>query len=138
MCHGQKQLQDPRNFLSKNYKVRLCKITQANLPRIVRKKPQPVALTDDPLLYRDEKAYREALFRDFVRFCRDHDAFVVSVPWQSPAVVMVPLGDGETSRLEIALQQLPKYRVTQLPGPAARLSHGAFREMRRIAVTLWP
>ena len=108
-------------------------------PRVARKAKPKVALDDtEAHLVLPEKQYRELLFRDFVRFCRDHDAFVVSVPWQSPAVVMVPLGDGETSRLEIALQQLPKYRVTQLPGTAARLSHGAFREMRRIAVTLWP
>jgi hypothetical protein len=71
-------------------------------PRAVRKKPQPVALIDDPLLYRNEKAYREALFRDFVKFCREHGGFVVSQPWRSPATVLVPLGDGETSRLEIA------------------------------------
>jgi hypothetical protein len=108
-----------------------------NLPRIVRKKPQPVALIDDPLLYRDEKAYREALFRDFVRFCRDHGGFVISVPWQSPALVLVPLGDGETSRLEIALQQLPKYPFVKLPATAARLSHGVFETMRELEVHLW-
>ena len=106
-------------------------------PRAIRKKPQPAALTDDPLLYRSEKTYREQLFRDFVKFCRDHGGFVVSVPWQSPAVVQVPLGDGETSRLEIALQQLPKYRVVQLPGTAARLSHGVFETMRELEVRLW-
>jgi hypothetical protein len=109
-----------------------------NHPRVARKAKPKVALDDtEAHLVLPEKQYRELLFRDFVRFCRDHDAFVVSVPWQSPAVVQVPLGDGETSRLEIALQQLPKYRVVQLPGTAARLSHGVFETMRQIEVTLW-
>jgi hypothetical protein len=106
-------------------------------PRTVRKKPQPAALIDDPLLYRSEKAYREALFRDFVRFCREHGGVVISQPWRSPATVLVPLGDSETSRLEIALQQLPKYRVVKLPSTAARLSHGVFETMRELEVHLW-
>ena len=75
------------------------------------------------LLVASEKEYRETLFRDFVKFCRDHGGLVISVPWTSPALVLVPLGDGETSRLEIALQRLPKYRVVKLPSMAARLSH---------------
>jgi len=110
-------------------------------PRAVRKKAKPAPLLDDLdarlLMAADEKTYREILFRDFVKFCRDHDGFVVSQPWRSPAVVLVPLGDGETSRLEIALSCLPKYRVVKLPSTAARLSHGVFETMRQIEVQLW-
>jgi hypothetical protein len=108
-------------------------------PRPVRKAKPKVALDDaEAHLMLPEKQYRELLFRDFVRFCRDHDAFVVSVPWRSPVTVQVRLADGEPSRLEIALQQLPKYRVMKLPSTAARLSHGVFETMRQIEVRLWP
>jgi hypothetical protein len=107
-------------------------------PRVVRKK-KPVAVLDDDqarLMFADEKTFRETLFRDFVKFCREHDGVVISVPWQSPAIVLVPLG--EPSRLEIALSCLPKYPFVKLPSTAARLSHGVFYEMRQIAVRLWP
>jgi hypothetical protein len=83
-----------------------------------------------------EKQYRELLFRDFVKFCRDHGGVVVSVPWCSPAVVLVELG--ENSPLEIALQAVPRFKVTRLPNTAIRLSHGRFQEMREIEVRLWP
>jgi hypothetical protein len=110
-------------------------------PRLKRTKPKPAPLSDDAearlLLITNEKEYREILFRDFVKFCREHDGFVVSQPWHSPALVLVPLRDGETSRLEIALQRLPKYRVLKLPSTAARLSHGVSETMRQIEVTLW-
>src|SRR5215471_11458978 len=99
-------------------------------PRLKRAKPKPATLDDNELhLVLPEKQYRELLFRDFVRFCREHGGFVVSVPWQSPVTVQVRLADGEPSRLEIALQQLPKYRVVKLPSTAARLSHGIFETM---------
>jgi hypothetical protein len=106
-------------------------------PRVIRKK-KPVAVLDDDQarLTLPEKQYRELLFKEFVSFARQHDGVVISVPWRSPAVVLVPLG--EPSRLEIALSCLPKYPFVQLPGTAARLSHGAFSELRRIAVRLWP
>ena len=68
-------------------------------------------------------------------FCRDHGGFVVSQPWRSPAVVLVPLA--EPSPLEIALQRLPKFRYRVMPSTAARLSHGVFETMRQIEVTLW-
>ena len=104
-------------------------------PRL--KKPAPlVDEAEARLLVASEKEYREILFRDFVKFCRDRGGIVISQPWHSPAVVLVPLG--EPSRLEIALSCLPKYPFVQLPGTAARLSHGAFSELRRIAVRLWP
>jgi|SRR5262249_38403191 len=105
-------------------------------PLAVRKKPQPAALTDHPLLYRSEKAYREALFRDFVKFASSYGGVVISVPWCSPAVVLVELG--ENSPLEKALQAVPRFKVTRLPGTAIRLSHGRFRELRSISVVLWP
>jgi hypothetical protein len=107
-------------------------------PHLKRQAKPKVALDDiEAHLVLPEKEYRELLFRDFVKFCREHDAFVVSVPWRMPARVLVPLGDGETSRLEIALQQLPKYRVVKLPNTAARLSHGVFETMRELEVRLW-
>ena len=107
-------------------------------PRTVRKAKPKVALDDtEAHLVLPEKEFRQLVFASFVKFCRDHGGVVVSVPWQSPAVVQVPLGDGETSRLEIALSRLPKYRVVKLPAIAVRLSHGVFETMRQIEVTLW-
>jgi hypothetical protein len=109
-------------------------------PRLARRVKKPAPLVDEAaarLLCASEKEYRETLFADFCRFARSYGAFVVSVPWQSPALVLVPLGDGETSPLEIALQQLPKFRVTKLPATTTRLSHGVFEAMRQIEVTLW-
>jgi len=108
-------------------------------PRPVRKKLKPAPLIDETeaRLLLPEKQFREALFKDFVRFCHSHGGVVVSVPWTSPAVVLVPLGDGETSALEIALQQLPKYKVVKLPATVTRLSHGVFSEMHQIEVVLW-
>jgi hypothetical protein len=109
-------------------------------PRLARKAKKPAPLIDPVearLATASEKEYREILFRDFVKFCREHDAVVISQPWQSPAVVLVPLGDGETSRLEIAMLRLPKYRVTKLPATTTRLSHQIFETMRQLEVHLW-
>src|SRR5262249_31740903 len=103
-------------------------------PRLARKAKPKVALDDtEAHLLLPEKQYRELLWLDFCRFCRQHDAFVVSVPWRSPARVLVPLGDGQDSELEIALSCLPKYRVVKLPSTAARLSHRGFETMRGLA-----
>ena len=85
-------------------------------PRAVRKKPQPVALTDDPLLYRDEKTYRETLFRDFVRFCRDAGSWVVTPPFERRCRVLVPDGSPLLERLA----QLPRYPVATIPGISHR------------------
>jgi hypothetical protein len=96
-------------------------------PRPKRQKPKPVTLDDTEarLLVADEKTYRAELWLDFARFARSHGGIVISRPSASPVTVLVPLGDGETSALEIALQSLPKYPVTKLPSLAARLnSHG--------------
>jgi hypothetical protein len=110
-----------------------------NHPRIVRKKPQPIVLDDEAeaRLRMSEAEYRRELFRSFVKWAREHDGVVISQPWHSPALVLVPLGDGETSALEIALERLPKYKVTKLPATATRLSHGIFQTMRQIEVHLW-
>jgi hypothetical protein len=106
--------------------------------RIVRKKPELAVLDHvEARSVLPEKQYREMLWLDFCRFARSHDGIVISVPWRSPATVLVPLGNGETSRLEIALQQLPKYPVVKLPSTAVRLSHGVFETMRELEVHLW-
>ena len=108
-------------------------------PRVARKAKPRVALDDTEAHFLlPEKQYRELLFHDFVRFCRDHDGVVISVPWQSPAVVLVPLGDGQDSELEIALRNLRKYPVTKVPGTMTRLSHGIFETMRPTEIRLWP
>jgi hypothetical protein len=108
-------------------------------PRVARKAKPKVALDDNELhLVLPEKQYREQLFRSFVAFCREHDGVVISVPWRSPAVVLVPLGDGQDSELEIALRNLKKYPVTKVPGTMTRLSHGIFETMRPIEIRLWP
>jgi hypothetical protein len=111
-------------------------------PRLKRVKPKPAPLLDDLearlLMVTDEKTYRETLFRDFVKFCREHDGVVVSVPWQSPARVLVPLGDdGEKSRLEKAFERFPKYRIVKLPAMVSRLSHGVFQTMQQLSIELW-
>jgi hypothetical protein len=45
-------------------------------PRTQRKATKPAPLIDPiaALMYRDETEYRRALFRDFVKFCRDAGA----------------------------------------------------------------
>jgi len=102
-------------------------------PRIVRKKPQPAALTDDPLLYRSEKAYRDALWRDFVRFVRDAGAWVVTPPAEGRARCQMPDGSPLLERLA----QLPRFPVATLPGMLHRLTHGRFVPVREIEVQLW-
>jgi hypothetical protein len=63
-------------------------------PCIVRKAKPKVALDDaEARLLLPEKQYREMLWLDFCRFARSHGGIVVSVPWRSPAVVLVPLGE---------------------------------------------
>jgi hypothetical protein len=104
-----------------------------NHPRVVRKKPQPVALTDDPLLYRDEKQYHLALWRDFVRFARDAGAWVVTPPAEGRVRCQVPADSPLLERLE----QLPRYPVVKLPSVSHRLTHGRFIEVSEILVQLW-
>jgi hypothetical protein len=109
-------------------------------PRIVRKKPEPITI-DDPeahLRFADERTFRNALWLDFARYARSYGGIVISRPSVSPVTVLVGLGDGEDSPLEIALRSLPKYSVIKLPGTMMRLSHAVFVSMRPIEIRLWP
>jgi hypothetical protein len=104
------------------------------LPRLVRKKLQPAPLlgeTSDTAL--DEKTYRHRLFREFVLFCRQNDAWIVSPPNQGNCRVQL----AETSKLLERLAQLPRYPVVKLPGVTHRLQGGRFVEVTEAMVTLW-
>jgi len=102
-------------------------------PRAVRKKPQPAALTDDPLLYRDEKTYRNRLWHDFVKFARECGAWVVTPPAEGRVRCQMPDGSPLLERLA----QLPRYPVVKLPNVSHRLTHGRFVPVREIEVQLW-
>jgi len=104
-----------------------------NNPRIVRKKPQPAALTDDPLLYRDEKTYRNQLWHDFVRFVRDAGGWVATPPAEGRARCQVPDGSPLLERLA----QLLRFPVVELSGISHRLQGGRFIPVTEIEVTLW-
>src|SRR6516164_3548734 len=95
-------------------------------PRAVRKKPQPAALIDDPLLYRSEKSYRDHLWHDSVRLVRDAGAWVVTPPAEGQARCQVPDGSPLLERLA----QLPRFPVATLPGTSHRLTHGRFVPVR--------
>jgi hypothetical protein len=105
-----------------------------NNPRIVRAKPQPAALTDDPMLYRDEKTYRRQLWNDCAAFVKSHGGFVVSPPNHGTVRCQVPLGNGA---LEKAMEALPRYPVTKLMSTAIRLSQHGFRQMAELEIILW-
>ena len=104
-------------------------------PRLKRKATKPAPLIDPiaALMYRDEKAYREALFRDFVKFCRDAGAWVVSAPFERRCRVLVPDGSPLIERLA----ELPRYPVATLANVSHRLTHGRFVPVREIEVQLW-
>jgi hypothetical protein len=107
-------------------------------PRLARKAKKPAPLIDPVearLATASEKEFREILFKDFVRFVHQRGGVVVSQPWRSPAVVLVPLG--ETSELEKALEALSRYKFTKLPGTEMRLAHGTFRQMVKLGIVLW-
>jgi len=106
----------------------------AHHPRLKRLKPKPAALTDDPLLYRDEKAYRRQLWHDFCRFVRDAGAWVVTPPAEGRARCQVPADSPLLERLE----QLPRFPVVKLHNVSDRLTHGRFVPVTEIQVTLWP
>jgi hypothetical protein len=103
--------------------------------RIKRKAIKPAPLIDPiaALMYRDENQYHRALFRDFVAFCRDCNAWVISAPFERRCRVLVPDGSPLLERLA----QLPRYPVATLPGISHRLTHGRFVPVREIEVTLW-
>jgi hypothetical protein len=89
--------------------------------------------TEAALLF-PPKEYREKLWVYFVRFAREHGAWVITPPNDKDGRVRVQLG--QDSDLEKALEDFPQYRVTKL-GAATRLSHGRFEQVREILVTLW-
>jgi hypothetical protein len=109
-------------------------------PRLIKRlKPKPAAtLADDAaqvMLYYgiSEQTYRETLFRDFVKFCRDAGAWVISPPFERRCRVLVPDG----SPLPERLAQLPKYPVVKLPNVSHRLAHGRFVPVSEIEIRLW-
>jgi hypothetical protein len=108
-------------------------------PRVARKaKPKPVTLGDDAaqvmLFYGiEEKTYREKLFVDLCRFCRQNGGWVISPSHQGRAVIQM----AEGSPLLELLAQWPRYPVAILPGTSHRLTHGKFVPVTEIQVTLW-
>jgi hypothetical protein len=104
-------------------------------PRAVRKKPQPAALIDDPLLYRDEKTYRHRLWNDFAAFVKSYGGHTISPPDHSPVRVQVPADD---TSLENAMASLPRYRTVKLANVSSRLAHGVWQSMRELEIYLWP
>jgi hypothetical protein len=104
-------------------------------PRIARKKKPVAVLNDDQarLMFAGEKTYRERLFRDFVKFARDCNAWVVSPPFERRCRVLVP--DGSTLLQRLA--ELPRFPVVKLPNVSHRLTHSRFVPVREIEVTLW-
>jgi hypothetical protein len=106
-------------------------------PRPVRKKLKPAPLLNDPalavLLFGDEKQYREQLFRDFVKFCRDAGAWVISSPLERVCRVQMPDGSPLLERLA----QLPRFPVVKLPNVSQRIQGGRFIETQEIEVELW-
>jgi hypothetical protein len=106
-------------------------------PRLARKKKPVAPLADDIearlLLTTSEREYREILFRDFVKMCRDCNAWVISPPFERRCRVLVP--DGST--LLDRLKQLPRFPVATIPGLKHRLTHGRFVPVREIEVQLW-
>jgi hypothetical protein len=105
-------------------------------PRAVRKKPpQPVVLDDEAKarLRMTEAEYRRELFRSFVKWARECNAWVVSAPFERRCRVLVPDG----SRLLERLKQLPRYPVVILPNVSQRLQAGRFIPVQEIEVELW-
>ena len=103
--------------------------------RIKRKATKPAPLIDPiaALMYRDETEYRRALFRDFVKFARECNSWVVSPPFDPRCRVLMPADSPLLERLA----QLPKYPVVKMPNVSQRLQGGRFIEVQEIQVTLW-
>src|SRR5262249_27886490 len=88
------------------------KINLGALPRLVRQKPKPAPLLgDDSDEALDEKTYRARLWNEFVRYCRENNAWVVSPPHEGHVRVQ----PAEDSRFLERLAQLPRYPVAILP-----------------------
>jgi hypothetical protein len=108
------------------------------LARVAKEKKPASSLGDDPAQYQlfwglSEKAFREKLFADFCRFCRQNGGWVISPPNDGRAVVQVTEG----SPLPTLLKQWPRYLVAKMPGTSHRLTHGRFVPVTEIQVTLW-
>jgi hypothetical protein len=104
-------------------------------PRLARKKKPVAPLLDDleARLLLPEREYRETLFRDFVKFCRDAGAWVVSPPFERRCRVLMP----PDSPLLERLAQLPRYPVVKMPNVSHRLHGGRFIPVIELQVTLW-
>jgi len=81
-----------------------------------------------------EAEYRRELFRSFVKFARECNAWVVSPPFERRCRVLVPDGSDLLERLA----QLPRFPVVKMPNVSQRLQGGRFIEVQEIQVTLWP
>jgi hypothetical protein len=105
-------------------------------PRIVRKKPQPIVLDDEAeaRLRMSEAEYRRELFRSFVKFARECNAWVVSPPFERRCRVLVPDGSTILERLS----QLPKYPVARSGAISQFLHGGRMVPVTEIFVQLWP
>ena len=108
-------------------------------PRLarIRKKPAPVTtLGDDAaqvmLFYGiSEKDYPDRLHRDFCRYCRQHNAWVISPPNEGRARVQIAEGSALLEKLP------PRYPVARLPGISERLQGGRIIPVAEVLVTLW-
>ena len=60
-------------------------------PRLarIRKKAPPAALDDDPLFYRDEKAYRAALWDGLAKLARECSEWIVTPPRQGKVQIQM-------------------------------------------------
>jgi hypothetical protein len=106
--------------------------------RLAKKKKPTSALGDDPAQYQlfwglSDKAFREKLFADLCRFCRQNGGWVISPPNDGRAIVQV----AEGSLLPELLAQWPRYPVVKLPNVSQRLQGGRFIPVTEIQVTLW-
>ena len=105
-------------------------------PRAVRKAKPKIVLDDEAeaRLRMTEAEYRRELFRSFVKFARECNAWVVSPPFERRCRVLVPDGSPLLERLA----QLPRYPVVKLPGTVQRLQSGRFIGVSQVEVCLWP
>jgi hypothetical protein len=101
------------------------------LARVARKKP-PAALDDDPLLYRDEKAFHAALWDGLAKLARECHSWIVTPPGTGRVQIQMAAGSDLLTRLAA----FPRYPILKL-GKTNRLVHGKFTEVDVAQVTLW-
>jgi hypothetical protein len=102
------------------------------LARVARKKAPPAALDDDPLLYRDEKAFRAALWDGLAKLARDCNSWIVTPPGQGRVQIQLAPGSDLLTRLAA----FPRYPIMKL-GKTSRLVHGKFMDVDVAQVELW-